>query len=110
VTLYYTEGRLLNAPVNGKVLGREAAQILQKAMTGGDNRGEWMPAPSGDVGRLALGIPSCIAREGASWSPAGYLHEIGVARTRGNPDCVDGAARRSRASNKPISLAWNGSL
>jgi hypothetical protein len=62
VTLYYTEGRLLNAPVNGKVLGREAAQILQKAMTGGDNRGEWMPAPSGDVGRTSRSASRAASR------------------------------------------------
>jgi hypothetical protein len=53
VTFYYTEGsNLLNATVNGKVLGREAAQILEDAMTGADYREEWMLVASRACSRL----------------------------------------------------------
>jgi hypothetical protein len=42
LTFYYAYGsNLLNATVNGKVLGHEAAQILA-AITGEDRREEWM--------------------------------------------------------------------
>src|SRR6202011_1045254 len=43
LTFYYAYGtNLLNATVNGKVLGHEAAQILKAAITGEDSREEWM--------------------------------------------------------------------
>jgi hypothetical protein len=43
LTFYYAYGtNLLNATVNGKVLGHEAAQILEAAITGEDSREEWM--------------------------------------------------------------------
>jgi hypothetical protein len=43
LTFYYAYGtNLLNATVNGKVLGHGAAQILEAAITGEDSREEWM--------------------------------------------------------------------
>jgi hypothetical protein len=39
LTFYYTEGiKVLNATINGKALGRDAAVILRDAMSGGGSR------------------------------------------------------------------------
>jgi hypothetical protein len=47
MTLYYIDGsNMLNATVNGKALGREAALILRDAMTrGAESAEEWLLHP-----------------------------------------------------------------
>jgi hypothetical protein len=40
LTLYYHDGQLLNATVNGRVLGLEAALMLEDVMSDGEGREE----------------------------------------------------------------------